>query len=145
VPHEARPAPKFLPPAEDPELPGYGTVESETVSGYSEVEGVQRDEETDTATVILENRSATRYPWGVHEVDERITHQANDRNPDRTSVVGDYAITVRLPERTLRFQGVLEFRSDRDGFRLVYTRRLSQDGGLVRQRTWSEGLARDFQ
>ena len=145
VPHEDRPAPSFLPPAEDPELLGYGTVESETVSGYSELEGVQRNEERGTATVVLENRSATRYPWGVHEVDERITHQADDRNPGNTSVTGEYAITIKLPERTLQFQGILDFESDRENFTLVYTRRLKRDGELVRERVWREMFPRDFQ
>ena len=120
-------------------------MQSETVSGYSEVEGVQRDEERGTATVVLENRSATQYGWGVHEVDERITHQAHDRDPAIASVLGEYAITIRLSERVLQFQGILDFRSDRENFRLVYTRRLSRDGELVRERTWRETFPRDFQ
>jgi hypothetical protein len=81
----------------------------------------------------------------VHEVVERITHRTNDRRPDATSVVGDYSITLRLPERTLFFQGVLDFRSDRGDFHIVYTRRLKRDGTLVRERTWDETLPRDFQ
>ena len=145
VPHVDRPTPRFLPPAQDPVLSGYEAVEDGTISSYSEVDEVQRDEESGTATVVMRNRTARRYPWGVHEVVERITHQTNDRRPDMTSVVGDYSITVRLPERTLFFQGVLDFRSDRGNFHIVYTRRLKRDGKLVRARTWSETIPRDFQ
>jgi predicted acyl esterase len=145
VPHEARPKPSFLPPAEDPTLPGYGTADSATVSGYSELADVRRDEERGTATVVMENQSATGYPWGVVEHAERITHETNDRNPERTSVTGDYAVTIRLPERVLNVQGVLEFRSDGDNFNLIYTRRLRQDGELIRERTWRKMFSRDFQ
>jgi putative CocE/NonD family hydrolase len=145
VPHENRPKPEFLPPAEDPVLPGYETVQDGTTSSYSELADVRRDEERRIATVELKNRTATRYPWGVHEVVERITHQTDDRHPDRTSVLGDYTITIRLPEQVLLIQGVLEFRSDRDNFHMVYTRRLKRNGELVRERIWRETISRDFQ
>jgi len=81
----------------------------------------------------------------VHEVEERITHQTDDEHPANSSVVGDYSITVRLPARTLRVQGILDFRSDRESFHLIYTRRLIQDGAIVRERTWDETFPRDFQ
>jgi predicted acyl esterase len=144
VPHEDRPTPSFLRPSKDPELPGYAELQSETVSGYAELHGAQRDEQG-KPTVVLENRSAARYPWGIHEVHERITHQTDDEDPANSSVVGDYAITVRLAARTLRVQGVLDFRSDRESFHLVYTRRFMQDGEIVRERTWRETFPRDFQ
>ena len=134
-----------LVPANDPTLAGYEAVEDGTISSYSEVDDVLRDKESGTATVVMRNRTATRYPWGVHEVAERITHRTNDRRPDTSSVVGDYSITVRLPDRVLFFQGALEFRSDRDDFHIVYTRRLQRDGELIRERTWRETIPRDFQ
>ena len=145
VTSEARPTPRFLPPAVDPTFAGYEAVEEGTISSYSEVAEVQRDEGDGSATVVMRNRSATRYPWGVHEVVERITHQTNDRSPEKSSVIGDYAITVRLPDRVLLFQGVLEIRSDRDNFLAVYTRRLQRDGEVVRERTWRETIPRGFQ
>ena len=120
-------------------------MEDGTISSYSEVADVRRDKEEGTATVVMRNRSVTRYPWGVHEVVESITHQTNDRRPDTSSVIGDYAITVRLPERVLRFRGVLELRSDRDNFFVIYTRRLQRDGELLRERTWRETIPRDSQ
>ena len=93
----------------------------------------------------LENDTATEYPWGVVEYAERITHETNDRNPANTSVVGEYTISVRLPERVLEFQGVIDFQSDRENFHLVYTRRLHRDGELIREKTWRETFARDSQ
>ena len=145
VPHETRPIPSFLDPAEDPEFPGYRSIGSGTVSGYSELAKVERDEQLGTARVVLENDTATEYPWGVVEYSERITHATNDLNPANTSVVGEYTITVRLPERVLAFKGVIDFQSDRENFHLVYTRRLHRDGELIREKTWRETFARDSQ
>jgi hypothetical protein len=145
VPHEPRPVPSFLEPAEDPEFPGYRSIGTGTVSGYSELANVERDERQGTARVVMENDTATEYPWGVVEYAERITHTTNDRDPANTSVVGEYTITVRLPERLLEFKGVVDCQSDRESFHLVYTRRLHRDGELIREKTWRETFARDSQ
>jgi hypothetical protein len=144
APHP-RPRPEFLAPVEDPSLAGYATVERGTTSSYSELDRVERDIESGTATVVLTNRTAYSYPWGIHETDERITHRTNDLHPELSSVVGDYAITVRLEDRILRFQGVLEFSSDRESFHFEYTRRLERDGEPVRERSWRRSFARDHQ
>jgi hypothetical protein len=146
VPHEARPVPSFLEPAEDPEFPGgYHKIGAGPVSGYSELAKVERDEQRGTAKVVMENETATEYPWGIVEIAEHTTHTTNDLNPADTSVVGEYTITVRLPDRVLEFKGVLDFKSDRDNFHLVYTRWLHRDGELIREKTWRENFARDSQ
>jgi hypothetical protein len=106
---------------------------------------VERDDERGTAKVVMENDTATEYPWGVVEISERTTHTTNDRNPADTSVVGEYTITIRLPERVLEFKGMLDFKSDRENFYLVYTRWLHRDRELIREKTWRETFARDSQ
>jgi hypothetical protein len=137
--YEPRPIPAFLETVQDPEFPGdYRKIGTGTVSGYSELAKVERDEESGTAKVVMENETATEYPWGVVEIAEQTTHTTNDRNPAETSVLGEYTITVRLPERVLEFMGVLDFKSDRENFHLVYTRWLHRDGELIRDRTWRE-------
>jgi hypothetical protein len=45
----------------------------------------------------------------------------------------------------LEFKGVIDFRSDRENFHLVYTRWLHRDGELIREKTWRETFARDSQ
>jgi predicted acyl esterase len=142
---EPRPVPSFREPAADPELPSYRSIATGTVSGYSELANVERDEQRGTARVVLENDSATEYPWGVVEYAERTTHTTNDRDPANTSVVGEYTVTVRLPDRALEFKGVLDFQSDRENFHLVYTRTLHRNGELIREKTWRETFPRDSQ
>jgi hypothetical protein len=52
---------------------------------------------------------------------------------------------VSLPGRELVWEAKLEFRSDRDSFHYDYTRRLLENGNLVREKTWHDVIPRDFQ
>jgi len=76
---------------------------------------------------------------------ESIVHEARDDHPEAASVTGEYGTTVTLPDRTLRWEAQVTFRSDADTFFLTYTRRLLRDGVLVRERTWTDAIPRDFQ
>jgi predicted acyl esterase len=145
VPREERPGPDFLAPAEDPKLPGYGSIEGGTSSGYGEIATVERDERRKTTKVTATNGSGYRYPWGSEEYSEEITHEAEDDHPALTSVRSEASRTVKLKDRTLKWEGLLFIRSDRENFYYVYTRRLSENDRLVRERTWKETIPRDYQ
>ena len=73
--------------------------------------------------------SATRFPWGEEHNNESITHEAEDGRPEKT--VGARASTateVKLPDRTLRWESVVTFRSDRENFYYSGARKLKKDG-----------------
>jgi hypothetical protein len=84
------------------------------------------------------------YPWGKVRYAERIVHSVDDAHPELTGVTSEVSQTVTLPDRVLRFEGVLDFRSDVRNFHYRYTRRLLQDGELVREKHWDETIPRDF-
>ncbi len=146
VPPEDRPRPDFAPiPAAGPELPGFGTIDTGTPSGYGEISSVDRNPRTGHATVVATSSSANRYPWGEERHTESITHEAEDGKPESASVRGEYATEVKLPDRTLRWECVVTMKSDRANFYYETTRRLRKDGVLVREKTWKETFPRDFQ
>jgi len=116
-----------------------------TPSGYGEISSVQRNPQTGSARVLATNNSAHRYPWGEEFNTETITHEANDRHPEATSVRGDYSTTVKLKDRTLRWESTVVWRSDRDHFYYTGSRRLLKDGVLVREKAWDESIPRDHQ
>jgi hypothetical protein len=60
-------------------------------------------------------------------------------------VRGEYSTTVKLADRTLRWESVVVWRSDRENFYYDGTRRLSQDGRLLREKRWEEAIPRDHQ
>ena len=145
VPHEERPRPRFLPPEKDPELPGFHSLDKGTTSGYGEIATIERSPARRATKVVALNASDTQYPWGKERNSESITHEAQDDHPETTSVLGEYRTTVELKDRTLTWEARLSFRSDRENFYYTYTRRLLQDGALVREKSWDDTIPRDHQ
>jgi predicted acyl esterase len=145
VPFEDRPRPRFLPPAEDPELPGYGTLQEETTSGYGEISRIERDVARRSTRVTAVNSGASQYPWGESRFDETIVHEAQDDHPETASVRGEHRIELKLADRTLSFESRITFRSDANSFYYTGTRRLLKDGTLVREKVWEDAIPRDFQ
>ncbi len=60
-------------------------------------------------------------------------------------MTGTHRMEVELPGRTLIWDAELTFRSDQQNFFYVYRRRLTENGRLVREKTWRETIARDHQ
>ena len=146
VPPENRPQPHFAPiPPAGPELPGFGAIDTGTPSGYGEISSVDRNPRTGHAKVVATSSSADRYPWGEERHTESITHEADDEKPANASVRGEYATEVKLPGRVLRWECVVNMKSDRVNFYYETTRRLLDNGALVREKTWKETFPRDFQ
>jgi putative CocE/NonD family hydrolase len=146
VPAAADPArPSFAEPAADPELPGYEDIGLGSTSGYGEISAVTRNPATGEATVRATNSGAVQYPWGREDYRESIEHRTSDREPWNTAVAGSHEMTVTLPGRVLQWQALLDFSSDREAFHYRYTRRLLENGALLREKTWSETIPRDHQ
>ncbi len=58
---------------------------------------------------------------------------------------GEHRIAVELEDRTLIWEGELLFRSDLENFYYTYTRRLLENGRIVREKAWRDTIPRDFQ
>jgi predicted acyl esterase len=142
-----RPGPKFLPPAKDPELPGYGYLKlvDETESGYAEIRNAERNLLTSKTRAIASGTSGSTYPWGTIKYSENMALEAQDNDPARAGVTGKNHYTIELRDRTLTLEGELSFTSDRENFYYVYTRRLLENGKLIREKTWKETIPRDHQ
>jgi hypothetical protein len=145
VPAGDHAAPDFLSPAPDPELPGFETLDVGTSSGYGEISSVDRNPQTGEVTVTATNSGGSRYPWGTETYRETIEHRTSDSHPENTTVRGSHRMEVQLEDRTLLWEAELSFSSDRENFYYEYTRRLSEDGAKVREKTWTETIPRDHQ
>ena len=73
---------------------------------------------------------------------EEIVHEAQDNDPARASVTGKTRYTVELEDRTLTVEGDLSFTSDGKNFFYRYTRRVLENGKLIREKTWEETIPR---
>jgi hypothetical protein len=52
---------------------------------------------------------------------------------------------VTLEDRVLLWEAELAFTSDLENFYYRYTRRLTREGQVVREKTWTDTMPRDFQ
>ena len=145
VPYEERPVPDYLPPAEDPVYAGVEYLESGTTSGYGEISSVDRNPQTGTVVAKATNESGTRYPWGTERSFETIRYEINDSAPADAKVTGTHRMEVDLPGRRLVWGAELAFASDRDSFHYSYTRRVTENGALLREKTWKRTIPRDHQ
>jgi hypothetical protein len=138
-------APKFPPPVAYPGAPGFATLDSGTASGYGEISSVDHNPQTGEVTVRATNSGGNVYPWGTETYLETIEHRTSDANPAAASMRGTHRIEIALQKRTLLFEGELDFRSDATYFYYDYTRRVSENGVLAREKRWTETIPRDFQ
>jgi hypothetical protein len=144
VPESGRTAPEFLPPAKDPELPGYSYLKlgDESVSGYAETRSIERIPLTSKTRIVASGASGSVYPWATIKYWEEMVHEAQDKDPARASVTGKTRYTVELEDRTLTVEGDLSFASDRENFYYTYTRRVLENGKLIKEKTWEETIPR---
>jgi predicted acyl esterase len=145
VPQGSHRSPAFLHPVESPALSGYESIDTGTSSGYGELSSIERNPQTGEVTAVATNTGATRYPWGTETYHERIEHRTSDAHPENTSMTGTHRLEVTLPGRVLLWEAELSFRSDLENFYYDYVRKLSEDGKLVREKTWTKTVPRDFQ
>jgi len=147
VPPAERPRPRFLPPEPDP--PGldlYESLDDGTTSGYGEVSLVARNPQTGAARVVATSSGGERLPWGTERQTETITHETSDVHPENTSLKGEHRIEVDLDTgRRLVWEAELLFRSDATRFYYDYSRRLFENGVLIREKSWSDAFPRDHQ
>ncbi len=145
APQGDRKSPEFLPPQAGPKYPGYESIDTGMPSGYGEISSVNRNPRTGEVTVTATNSGATKYPWGTETYQETIVHKTSDAHPENTSMTGTHRMEVQLEERTLLWEGELSFSSDRENFYYEYSRKISENGELVREKSWAETILRDYQ
>jgi len=146
VPFEQRPKPVFLPPATNPSTPGYSHFDiAGTSSGYGEISEVSRNPQTAETTIRANTEYGQNLPWGTEYYKELIEYRTSDANPEDTTQTGKHSFRVVLEGRELLWEGDTLLRSDRENFYYRYVRRLSEDGALLREKTWEETIPRDFQ
>ena len=132
----------FKQPAKDPGLSGYHSIESETLSGFAEINTITRNERTQTTTVLATNSGRDEYPFGTIGYTESITHEVSDLHPEKASVISIYTITIEANGHQRTWSGELHFSSDLNSYYYEYTRRLEEGGTVIRQKKWQEVIPR---
>ena len=147
IPQSELSQPNFLPPAKDPELPGYGAlkIDDETISGYAEIRRIERNPLLFQTRIVASGADGSFYPWAKIKYWEKIVHEAQDNDPARARVTGKNRYTIELEGRTVTVEAELSLTSDRQNFYYKYIRRALENGKLIREKTWEEIIPRDHQ
>jgi hypothetical protein len=66
-------------------------------------------------------------------------------HPESASCHGEGEIVVKTGKRVVAWRYVFDLRADQTNFYYEYARTLTEDGRVVRTRTWKETLPRDHQ
>ncbi|MDZ4730211.1 MAG: CocE/NonD family hydrolase [Xanthomonadales bacterium] len=143
--NRAAPGPQFLPPVAYPSAEGFASLATGTSSGYGEISSVDRNPQTGEVVIKATNSGGTQYPWGKETYTETIEHQTSDDHPEKTAMIGTHVLKIELKDRTLLFEGGLDFRSDTENFYYEYFRKLTVNGELLREKNWKETIPRDYQ
>jgi putative CocE/NonD family hydrolase len=145
MPSTPRKKPEFQMPAQDQQLAGFETLDPTNPSGYGEISKIEKDTGKKTTKVTSINSSGRRFPWGIERQEENYWHETNDDHPENTSMTGNFKYIVEMKDRNLTWEADALFRSDLKNFYYTYTRRLFENGKLIREKTWNDTIPRDFQ
>jgi putative CocE/NonD family hydrolase len=140
-----RPGPQFLPPVAYPGAAGFASLDAGNPSGYGEISSVDRNPQTGEVVIKATNSGGSQLPWGIETYTETIEHRTSDGHPEDTRMIGTHVLKIEMQDRTLLFEGGLDFRSDATNFYYEYFRKLTENGELVREKKWTETIPRDFQ
>ncbi|MBL8978204.1 MAG: CocE/NonD family hydrolase [Gemmatimonadetes bacterium] len=75
---------------------------------------------------------------------ERELYTTTDRDPARSTFLGEASHRIRPPGRDFTLQTRIDIRSDSTAFHVTVTRTLTSAGKRVRQKVWTEAVPREF-
>ncbi len=106
---------------------------------------VTRDLLTGSTTVELHTGLAYEIAGRRYRVDEAETYETSSVDPSRSQYSGDESHRIDMAGgRALLLRTLMEIRSDSSWFHVTVTRRLSENNSVVRERTWTDSVARVF-
>lgn len=132
----------FPMPINGPEMEGYQSLASETLSGYAEIKEIIRNPRTKTTTLIATNSTSYQYPWAIHHSSDSLTYTLTDDLPAHCSAQSIYNISIEQEDRLVNFKGILSLMSDEKMYYYKYIRIVEENGIIIREKEWKETIPR---
>ncbi|MCC6771468.1 MAG: CocE/NonD family hydrolase [Gemmatimonadaceae bacterium] len=101
-----------------------------------------RDPRTGAVRYSLANASSQRLGATRIDYQEQVRYDANERDPARAGWDATASHDIRIGTRRVQLHTSMRVRSSIDSLYVQVQRRVSQNGRVVRQRTWREVLPR---
>ena len=142
VPLEPPTRPHFSAPEETPPLE---SVKSEGDTWPPQIWTQTHDLISGITRVSWVGDDASEYPWGRLRDHEQMTYVLGDAHPEKSSIHAEGSTTVELAGRTLVWSVVIDFSSDLQNFYYHSERHLTENGKLIREKSWDDKIPRDHQ
>jgi hypothetical protein len=142
VPLEPAARPNFSAPEVTPPLEG---VKSEGDTWPPQEWTETHDLITGTTRVAWIGDDSSQYPWGRMKDHEQMSYLITDAHPEKSSIHAEGATTVELPGRILVWSVILDVSSDARNFYYHSERHLTENGKLIREKSWDDKIQRDHQ
>ncbi|WP_313073814.1 CocE/NonD family hydrolase [Melaminivora sp.] len=104
-----------------------------------------RDEATGTSTVTTQGESAWKIDNNHYQSKESYRWQVRDADPAHARFEGERRNVFTIAGREIDLATQSRIESDATMFHVTFTKRLLRNGTLVRERTWSDSIPRNFQ
>jgi putative CocE/NonD family hydrolase len=142
IPDVERPQPPFRPPEpRDEPVDGRYLESAPWPSGHFVW---QRDLANDTASLEWKGHAEFENHGRRYRTWERNYYETNDVRPAESRFEGEGGRRIAIGDRTLEFISTIDVRSDAENFHVKIRRTIHENGDLVRERTWSEAIPREF-
>jgi hypothetical protein len=142
IPSENKAAPGFLPSEQREHRPDAKRLEFDD---SKHINRVTRDAQGRT-TVEWDQEYGYELMGGRYHIYQKSTYRTSDADPANSSFEGiNWTEIAFTAGRKLKLESWVEIRSDVTHFHFTFTRRVSENAKQVRERTWKESVAREFQ
>ncbi len=133
----------FLPPEPREERPGARHIEggSWPQGAYS----IKRDLWTGTVRVEWIGRNDFEIEGRRFLTYEKNAFETSDDSPAESKFSGEAGHRIELFGRVIELMTTIELRSDSTDFHVVFVRRISENGIVIREKEWREKIRRRFQ
>ncbi|MDQ7825607.1 MAG: CocE/NonD family hydrolase [Candidatus Eremiobacteraeota bacterium] len=103
--------------------------------------------ETSEIAIEFEGERALEHEGNTYSTLVKTIYSTNERNPADSSFHGEAESDVKLltGNRRLSVSTFIDVSSDERSFLITFTRRISENGELKREKTWKESIPRMFQ
>lgn len=105
----------------------------------------QRDEKTGDSTFTTTSDSAWTLYDNLYKSSDAYRWHVNDVNPAQAQFQGQRRNVFTISGREIDLSTLSQIHSDATHFHISFTKKLQQNGVVVREKTWTESIARNHQ
>jgi hypothetical protein len=106
---------------------------------------LRRNEQTGEVSIKNEAKGSYEVQGRTYTWQDTFTRQTNEHDPSQSRFLGTSERKVKLSKRIVSLSVRIDMQSTRTDFHIILSRKLYENGKLVKEKVWDEVIPRDFQ